>query len=219
MDPTISFDDLDIIREIWPGKIVVKGVQTVEDAKLLADRGVDGIVLSNHGGRQLDRAPIPFHLLPHVVREVGADLEVHLDTGIMSGTDIVASVALGARFTLIGRAYLYGLMAGGRRGVDKTIEILRSEIVRTMTLLEVATLDELGPQHVTQLARLTPIAKPVADAAEAAVATATKPKAARSSRSAASATSATAKAAPATAKAASASTPAKKSASRTSVTK
>jgi len=71
MDPTISFDDLDIIRGMWPGKIVVKGVQTVEDAKLLADRGVDGVVLSNHGGRQLDRAPIPFHLLPHVAREVG----------------------------------------------------------------------------------------------------------------------------------------------------
>ena len=138
MDPTISFEDLDIIREIWPGKIVVKGVQTVEDAKILADKGVDGIVLSNHGGRQLDRAPIPFHLLPHVVREVGSDMEVHLDTGIMSGADIVASIALGARFTLIGRAYLYGLMAGGRRGVDKTIAILRTEIVRTMKLLEVA---------------------------------------------------------------------------------
>lgn len=168
MDPTISFDDLDIIRGIWPGKIVVKGVQTVADAKLLADRGVDGIVLSNHGGRQLDRAPIPFHLLPDVAREVGADLEVHLDTGIMSGADIVASIALGARFTLVGRAYLYGLMAGGRRGVDKTIEILRTEIVRTMKLLEVASLDELGPQHVTQLARLTPIARGVTDAAEAA---------------------------------------------------
>lgn len=189
MDPTISFDDLDVIRGIWPGKIVVKGVQTVEDAKLLADRGVDGIVLSNHGGRQLDRAPIPFHLLPHVAREVGSDLEVHLDTGIMSGADIVASVALGARFTLVGRAYLYGLMAGGRRGVDKTIEILRNEIVRTMTLLEVATLDDLGPQHVTQLARLTPIAKPVAEAAEAAVAA--KPKTVRSPRSAAAAKSAT----------------------------
>ena len=168
MDPTISFDDLDIIRGIWPGKIVVKGVQTVADAKLLADRGVDGIVLSNHGGRQLDRAPIPFHLLPDVAREVGSDLEVHLDTGIMSGADIVASIALGARFTLVGRAYLYGLMAGGRRGVDKTIEILRTEIVRTMKLLEVASLDELGPQHVTQLARLTPIARGVTDAAEAA---------------------------------------------------
>lgn len=168
MDPTISFDDLEIIRDIWPGKIVVKGVQTVADAAALADRGVDGIVLSNHGGRQLDRAPIPFHLLPHVVREVGDDLEVQLDTGIMTGADIIASVALGAKFTLIGRAYLYGLMAGGRRGVDKTISILQSEIVRTMKLLEVATLDELGPHHVTQLARLVPIAKPAVEAAAAA---------------------------------------------------
>jgi L-lactate dehydrogenase (cytochrome) len=167
MDPTISFADLDVIREIWPGKIVVKGVQTVEDAKLLADAGVDGIVLSNHGGRQLDRAPVPFLLLPDVVREVGNDLEVHLDTGIMSGADIVASVALGARFTLVGRAYLYGLMAGGRRGVDKTIDILRSEIVRTMKLLEVASLDELTPRHVTQLTRLVPVARPTALAAEA----------------------------------------------------
>lgn len=167
MDPTISFADLDVIREIWPGKIVVKGVQTVEDAKLLADTGVDGIVLSNHGGRQLDRAPVPFLLLPDVVREVGNDLEVHLDTGIMSGADIVASVALGARFTLVGRAYLYGLMAGGRRGVDKTIDILRSEIVRTMKLLEVASLDELTPRHVTQLTRLVPVARPTALAAEA----------------------------------------------------
>lgn len=180
MDPTISFDDLDIIRGMWPGKIVVKGVQTVEDAKLLADRGVDGVVLSNHGGRQLDRAPIPFHLLPDVVREVGSDLEVHVDTGIMNGADIVASVALGANFTLIGRAYLYGLMAGGRRGVDRTIQILRSEIERTMKLLEVSTLDELGPQHVTQLARLQPVARPVRDAAEQAVAA--KPKTVRAPR-------------------------------------
>ncbi|GAA1955778.1 alpha-hydroxy acid oxidase [Agromyces allii] len=186
MDPTISFDDLDIIRSMWPGKIVVKGVQNVEDARLLADRGVDGIVLSNHGGRQLDRAPIPFHLLPHVVREVGSDLEVHVDTGIMNGADIVASVALGARFTLIGRAYLYGLMAGGRRGVDKTISILKGEVERTMKLLEVATLDELGPQHVTQLTRMVPIAKPLADAAAQAVATA-KPKTTRSPRTPAAA--------------------------------
>ncbi len=193
MDPTISFDDLDIIREMWPGKIVVKGVQTVEDARLLADRGVDGVVLSNHGGRQLDRAPVPFHLLPHVVREVGSDLEVHVDTGIMNGADIVASIALGARFTLIGRAYLYGLMAGGRRGVDRTIEILRSEIERTMKLLEVATLDELGPQHVTQLTRLMPIAKPMADAAEQAAAS--TPKMVRTNRSSTPAKAATSKAA------------------------
>lgn len=183
MDPTISFDDLDVIRGMWPGKIVVKGVQTVEDAKLLADRGVDGIVLSNHGGRQLDRAPIPFHLLPDVAREVGSDLEVHIDTGIMNGADIVASIALGANFTLIGRAYLYGLMAGGRRGVDRTIQILRGEIERTMKLLEVSTLDELGPQHVTQLARLQPVARSVRDAAEQAADA--KPKAVRAPRASA----------------------------------
>ncbi|QIM18840.1 alpha-hydroxy-acid oxidizing protein [Leucobacter coleopterorum] len=156
MDPSISFEDLDIIRGMWPGKLVVKGVQNVEDSKRLVDLGVDGIILSNHGGRQLDRAPIPFHLLPQVVREVGKDTEVVIDTGIMNGADIVASIALGAKFTLIGRAYLYGLMAGGRAGVDRAIEILSDQVVRTMKLLEVASLEELTPEHVTQLERLVP---------------------------------------------------------------
>lgn len=157
MDPTISYEDLKIIREMWPGKIVVKGVQNESDAVKLVDLGVDGIVLSNHGGRQLDRAPVPFHLLPRVVREVGRDATVIVDTGIMNGADIVASIALGAKFTLVGRAYLYGLMAGGRPGVDRTIEILRSEIERTMVLLGVSTVDELEPRHVTQLRRLVPM--------------------------------------------------------------
>lgn len=155
-DPTVDYADLAWIKEQWPGKLVVKGVQTVADAKRLADLGVDGITLSNHGGRQLDRAPIPFHLLPEVVREVGRDTEVHLDTGIISGADVVAAVALGARFTMIGRAYLYGLMAGGREGVDRTIAILSEEVVRTMKLLGVASLEELEPAHVTQLQRLVP---------------------------------------------------------------
>ena len=96
--------------------------------------------------------------LPQVVREVGKDATVMIDTGIMNGADIVASVALGAKFTLIGRAYLYGLMAGGRRGVDRTIEILRTEIERTMQLLGVSSIAELEPRHVTQLQRLTPVA-------------------------------------------------------------
>lgn len=164
MDPTISYDDLAVIRDIWPGNIVVKGVQNVEDSKRLVDLGVDGIVLSNHGGRQLDRAPIPFHLLPNVVREVGQDATIMIDTGIMNGADIVASVALGAKFTLIGRAYLYGLMAGGRAGVDRTIAILRGEIERTMQLLGVSSLDELEPKHVTQLTRLLPLAGAPAEA-------------------------------------------------------
>ncbi|WP_053383291.1 alpha-hydroxy acid oxidase [Leucobacter celer] len=157
MDPTISYEDLEVIRELWPGKLVVKGVQNVPDAVQLIDRGVDGIVLSNHGGRQLDRAPVPFHLLPQVVREVGRDATVMIDTGIMNGADIVASAALGAKFTLVGRAYLYGLMAGGRAGVDRMIAILRSEIERTMTLLGVSSLEELEPRHVTQLRRLVPV--------------------------------------------------------------
>ena len=156
MDPTINYDDLKEIRELWPGKIAIKGVQTLQDAKKLTDLGVDGIVLSNHGGRQLDRAPVPFHLLPDVAREVGSDVEIILDTGIMDGADIVASLALGADFTLIGRAYLYGLMAGGRDGVDRAIAILQEQIERTMKLLQVTNVAELTPAHVTQLQRLVP---------------------------------------------------------------
>jgi L-lactate dehydrogenase (cytochrome) len=155
-DPTVSYEDLAWIKNQWPGKLVVKGIQTLDDAKRVAAVGVDGITLSNHGGRQLDRAPIPFHLLPDVVREIGKDTEIHLDTGIMNGADVVASIALGARFTLVGRAYLYGLMAGGRAGVDRAIQILAEEIARTMRLLGVRTIQELSPAHVTQLERLSP---------------------------------------------------------------
>ncbi|ALC06984.1 Putative L-lactate dehydrogenase [cytochrome] [Corynebacterium deserti GIMN1.010] len=157
MDPTISYEDLKVIRDMWPGKLVVKGVQNVEDSVKLLDQGVDGLILSNHGGRQLDRAPVPFHLLPQVRKEVGADPTIMIDTGIMNGADIVASVAMGADFTLIGRAYLYGLMAGGREGVDRTIAILRSEINRTMALLGVSSLEELEPRHVTQLTKMVPV--------------------------------------------------------------
>lgn len=162
MDPSISFADLDLIRGMWPGRIVIKGVQSLEDAKRLAGLGVDGIILSNHGGRQLDRAPIPFRLLPHVVREIGSEVEIGIDTGIMSGADIVAAVALGARFTMVGRAYLYGLMAGGRAGVDRAIEILADQLRRTMKLLGAGSLDELEPGMVTQLQRLAPIELPTA---------------------------------------------------------
>jgi L-lactate dehydrogenase (cytochrome) len=176
-DPTVTFDDLAWIKDQWPGKLVVKGVQNLDDAKKLAAMGVDGIILSNHGGRQLDRAPIPFHLLPDVAREVGKDTEVLLDTGIMSGADVVAAIALGARFTLVGRAYLYGLMAGGREGVDRAIEILRGQTERTMRLLGAASLDELNASHVTQLARLTPISRAATEAADAAP----RPRAGRAS--------------------------------------
>ena len=167
MDPTISYEDLEVIRSMWPGRIVIKGVQNIPDAKRLLDHGVDGIILSNHGGRQLDRAPVPFRLLPELVREVGSDATIMIDTGIMNGADVIASVALGAKFTIIGRAYLYGLMAGGRAGVDRTIEILSEEVVRTMKLLGVSNVEELEPRHVTQLTRLVPVRGQVRAAADA----------------------------------------------------
>jgi L-lactate dehydrogenase (cytochrome) len=156
-DPSLTFDDLEWIKAQWPGKLVVKGIQTLDDARAVVDRGVDGIVLSNHGGRQLDRAPVPFHLLPAVARELGKHTEILVDTGIMSGADIVAAIALGARCTLVGRAYLYGLMAGGEAGVNRAIEILESGLIRTMQLLGVTCLEELSPRHVTQLRRLGPV--------------------------------------------------------------
>ena len=153
-DPTVTFDDLKWIAKQWGGPVVVKGIQTVEDARLAVKAGATAVLLSNHGGRQLDRAPVPFELLPGVVKEVGKDAEVYLDTGIMHGQDIVASLAAGAKFTFIGRAYLYGLMAGGRPGVDKAISILRGQVERTMKLLGARSLAELGPEHLSHLAHL-----------------------------------------------------------------
>lgn len=147
-DPTVDFEDLRWIKEQWGGKVIVKGVQNVSDAKKLASLGVDAIVLSNHGGRQLDRAPVPFHLLPEVRRELKNDVEVMIDTGIMHGADVIAAIAHGASFTLVGRAYLYGLMAGGREGVDRALTILHGQMVRTMKLLGVRSLAELEPRHV-----------------------------------------------------------------------
>jgi L-lactate dehydrogenase (cytochrome) len=159
-DPTVTFDDIKWIRSVWPRKLVVKGVQTLEDAKALTKYGVDGIVLSNHGGRQLDRAPIPFYILPRVAKEIGKDVEIMIDTGIMSGADVVASVAMGARSTMIGRAYLYGLMAGGYDGVVRALDIFSDQIERTMRLLGVSHLDELKPAHVTQLQKMVPLTTP-----------------------------------------------------------
>ena len=151
-DPTMTFDDLKWVREQWDGTLTIKGIQNVEDAKRCAKFGVDAIILSNHGGRQLDRATAPLHLLVDVKREMKGDLEVHLDTGIMHGGDIVAAIALGAQFTYIGRAYLYGLMAGGQEGVERALTILRDQMSRTMKLLGVKALAELEPKHVKLLA-------------------------------------------------------------------
>ena len=152
-DPTVTYEDLKWIRGQWQGNLVVKGIQNIDDAMMSVAAGADAIILSNHGGRQLDRAPVPLHLLPEVVKAIGDKAEVHVDTGIMHGADVVAAIASGAKFTWIGRAYLYGLMAGGKPGVDRTLEILRTQIIRTMKLLGARTVVELNPDHVRFIAR------------------------------------------------------------------
>ena len=153
-DPTMTFDDLKWLRKNWDGTLTVKGIQTLDDAKKAAKSGADAVILSNHGGRQLDRAPVPLMLVEQVSRELKRDVEVHLDSGIMSGADIVAAIALGANFTYIGKAYLYGLMAGGQEGVERCLTIIESQIIRTMKLLGVKDLKELTPKQVKILGRL-----------------------------------------------------------------
>ncbi|MGO9948564.1 MAG: alpha-hydroxy-acid oxidizing protein [Steroidobacteraceae bacterium] len=148
-DPGLNMDDLYKLRNSWPGKLVVKGIQNPSDARDVVKLGADAIILSNHGGRQLDRAPTPLELLPETLDALQGEAEVWVDTGIMSGGDIVAAIAMGADLCLVGRAYLYGLMTAGERGVQRVVEILEAEIVRTMQLLGVRAIDGLQPRHAT----------------------------------------------------------------------
>ena len=147
-DPTMTIADLEWLRSVWDGPLVVKGVQTLIDVERVVDAGADAVVLSNHGGRQLDRGAVPLRLVPEAVASVGDRAEVWVDTGITNGADVVAAMALGARTALVGRAYLYGLMAGGERGVDRAAQILTDEVARTLRLLGVTSSAELTPQHV-----------------------------------------------------------------------
>lgn len=150
-DPTLDLEDLKWIREQWKGRLFVKGILTADDAQRAQSVGADGLVVSNHGGRQLDGAPDSLSSLAEVRGAVGQDMEVILDSGIMSGTDVVAALCAGADFVLIGRAYLYGLMAGGRRGVEKAIDIITAEIRTAMGLMGARTISDLGPDLVRGL--------------------------------------------------------------------
>jgi isopentenyl diphosphate isomerase/L-lactate dehydrogenase-like FMN-dependent dehydrogenase len=150
-DPSLSFEDLKWIRQQWKGTLSIKGIQNLDDAKKAARIGVDAIVLSNHGGRQLDRAPIPLDLVQSCRKSLGRNVEIHVDSGIMRGSDVLAALALGADFAYIGRAYLYGLMAGGQEGVERSLEIMAGEITRTMKLLGVSNVKELKPTHINFL--------------------------------------------------------------------
>ena len=148
-DPSITKSDVQWLRDVWPGAIVIKGVQSVDDAVLLAEAGVDAIVLSNHGGRQLDRSTVPLELLPEVRAAIGDRLQVYVDGGVLSGADIVAAVGLGADAVLVGRAYLYGIMAGGEGGVRRAASILSTEVAHTMRLLGIRNFSELQPGMVS----------------------------------------------------------------------
>ena len=150
-DPAVTFEDVKWLRSVWQGKLIIKGIQTVSDAQELAKIGVDAIVLSNHGGRQLDRSVVPLELLPAVRTAIGpkgSSPEIYIDGAIMSGADCLAAVALGADAVLIGRAYLYGAMAAGKNGVEKVIEILRFEMETALKLMGAKNLSELSPDFI-----------------------------------------------------------------------
>lgn len=148
-DPSLNFSDVEWLRALWDGPLIIKGLQNAADARKVVDLGADAVILSNHGGRQLDRAPTMLELVPRVREAIGGDAEIMLDTGILSGADIVAALARGADSCLVGRAYLYGLMAGGERGAQRAVDILSTEISRTMKLLGVSSVDQLTGEHAT----------------------------------------------------------------------
>ncbi len=150
-DPAVTFEDVKWLRSVWQGKLIIKGIQTVSDAQELAKIGVDAIVLSNHGGRQLDRSVVPLELLPAVRTAIGPkgnSPEIYIDGAIMSGADCLAAVALGADAVLIGRAYLYGAMAAGKNGVEKVVEILKFEMETALKLMGAKNLSELSPDFI-----------------------------------------------------------------------
>lgn len=148
-DPGLTFEDIAWLRKVWPHKLLVKGIQNVDDAERVIELGCDGVVLSNHGGRQLDRSPTVLRILPTVRERLGADVTILIDSGVMSGSDILAAVGLGADAAMVGRAYLYGLMAGGERGVARSLEILRGQYIRSMQLLGVQSTAGVTPGHVS----------------------------------------------------------------------
>lgn len=142
-DPALSWDDVEWIKNRWGGKLIVKGIQDVEDARLAAASGADALVVSNHGGRQLDGAPSSISALPAIVQAVGSQIEVHMDGGIRSGQDVLKARALGARGTYIGRAFTYGLGAMGEAGVIKALEIIHKELDLTMAFCGRTRIDQV----------------------------------------------------------------------------
>jgi L-lactate dehydrogenase (cytochrome) len=150
-DPTLSWKDVEWIKSQWPGKLILKGILDVEDARIAAKTGAAALVVSNHGGRQLDGASSSIAMLPPIAEAVGAEIEVMFDGGIRSGQDIMRAIALGARSCLCGRAYIYGLGAGGEAGVARAIEIMRNELDVSMALTGVTSIGEIGRRVIATM--------------------------------------------------------------------
>jgi L-lactate dehydrogenase (cytochrome) len=142
-DPTLSWKDVEWVRDMWPGKLIIKGILDLEDAKTATKTGADAIIVSNHGGRQLDGAPSSISALPRIVDAIGTQKEVLFDGGVRSGQDVLRALALGAKGCLIGRAFLYGLGAGGEAGVTTAIELIRRELDISMALTGVRGIDQI----------------------------------------------------------------------------
>ena len=149
-DDTLNWKDIEWIKGIWSGKLILKGILDVEDAKVAAKTGATALVVSNHGGRQLDGCPSSISMLPKIADAVGSEIEVMFDGGIRSGQDVLRALALGARSCLIGRSYIYGLGAGGELGVTKAIEIVRQELDVSMALTGVAGIEAIGPSVLSR---------------------------------------------------------------------
>ena len=147
-DPRLDWDKVKRIADKWGGKLILKGILDPEDARMALDVGADAIVVSNHGGRQLDGALSSIRMLPEIVDAVGSRTEVHMDGGIRSGQDVLKALALGARGTYIGRAFIYGLGAQGRRGVETALEVIRKELDTTMALCGEKDVHDLGPHNL-----------------------------------------------------------------------
>ena len=151
---SVTWEDAKKIQDQWQGAFLLKGIQCVEDAKRAVELGATGIILSNHGGRQLDGAPSAFELLPKVREAVGGSIEIYIDGGIRRGSDVIKAIALGATACLIGRPYLYGLAAGGEEGVCRSLEILQQEMVRVMKLIGCSDIKELNESYVEKVEAL-----------------------------------------------------------------
>ncbi len=149
-DPALSWKDVEWVRSVWPGKLILKGILDVEDAKTASKTGAAALIVSNHGGRQLDGAPSSISALPNIVEAVGAEIEVMFDGGIRSGQDVLRALALGARSCMIGRSYIYGLGAGGEAGVAKAIDILGKELDVTMALCGVRSVRDVDGEVISR---------------------------------------------------------------------